>query len=334
VSERVLVTGATGFVGGELVRLLLERGFEVHALARGAHPTLPVAWHAGDLIDARAVDAAIAAARPRWVVHCGALISYASRDTARAAEVNVEGTRHVLEACKRQRVARLVFVSSVVAVGPSPDGRPLDERSAFHGAKFGVDYMDTKRAAEELVLAASGELDVVVANPAAVYGPAEGRSNTVKFLQQLAAGKRPMAAPPGTIALVGVRDTAEGILLVLERGRRGERYLLVERCVPVIELFRMMSEALGVPPVRRTVPRALWPLVVALARVLDRLRPLEIATPQGLAMIGSRLVFDARKAREELGWRPRPFEEVLAQTISILRERGVLPPRDGARSPG
>jgi nucleoside-diphosphate-sugar epimerase len=77
--------------------------------------------------------------------------------------------------------------------------------------------------------------------------------------------------------------------------------------------------------VRRTIPRAVWPLVVALARVVDRVRPLEIATPQGLAMIGSRLLFDARKAREELGWRPRPFEQVLRETIAVLRERGLLP---------
>lgn len=324
----VLVTGATGFVGGELVRLLLERGFEVHAFARGERGSLaplPIVWHAGDISDARAVAAAVAAARPRWVVHSAALISYASKDTQRARAVNVEGTRHVLEACRKHGVARLCFVSSVVAVGPSPDGRPLDERSPFHGARLRVDYMDTKRAAEELVLAAAGELDVVVANPAAVYGPAEGRSNTVKFLQQFAAGKRPFAAPPGTIALVGVRDTAEGILLVLERGRRGERYLLVERCVPVHELFRLMGEALGVPGVRWTIPLSLWPLVVALARLLDRVWPLEIATPQGLSMIGSQLLFDGRKAREELGWRPRPFETVLRETIAVLRQRGVLP---------
>ncbi len=325
MSAAVLVTGATGFVGSELVRLLLERGFEVHAFARGQHAALPVVWHTGDLCDARAVEAAIVAARPKWVVHSGALISYASRDTQRAWEINVEGTRHVLEACKRHGVARLCFVSSVVAVGPSPDGWPQDERAPFSGAGLGVDYMDTKRAAEELVLAAANELDVVVVNPGAVIGPAERKSNTVEFLQQLAAGRRPFAAPPGSIAVVGVRDTAEGILQALERGRRGERYLLCERSVSTRELFGLMGAALGQPGVKRTVPRSLWRVVVALARVVDRIRPLKLTPPQALVMLGQRLEFDNRKAREELGWRPRPLEEVLAQTISVLRQRGVLP---------
>jgi len=328
VSAAVLVTGATGFVGSELVRLLLERGFAVHAFARGEHGTLgalPLVWHAGDLCDARAVEAAVAAARPRWVVHSAALISYARRDTARARAINVEGTRHVLAACGQYSVARLAFVSSVVAVGPSPDGRALDEGSPYSGAGLGVDYMDTKRAAEELVLAAAKELDVVVVNPGAVIGPAERKSNTVRFLQQLASGWRPIAAPPGSIAVVGVRDTAEGILLALERGRRGERYLLVERSCAVRELFGLMGAALGQPGVRRTIPRALWPVVVALARVVDGIRPLDLPPPQALVMLGQRLEFDNRKAREELGWRPRPLEEVLAQTVFVLRQRGVLP---------
>lgn len=336
MSGPVLVTGATGFVGSELVRLLLARGVEVHAFARerpeqGSLAGLPVSWHLGDLCDARSVDAAVAAAGGRGlrVVHSGALISYATRDTARARAINVEGTRHVLDACRAHGVARLCFVSSVVAVGPSREGRPLDERAPFSGAGLDCDYMQTKRAAEELVLAAAKELDVVVANPGAVIGPAERKSNTVEFLRQLAAGRRPIAAPPGSIAVVGIGDTAEGILLVLERGRRGERYLLCERCVRTRELFGAMGAALGQPGVRWTIPAWIWPSVVALARVVDRVRPLRLTPPQALVMLGQRLEFDNRKAREELGWRPRPLEEVLAWTISVLRQRGLLPAKAG-----
>ncbi|MBK7645275.1 MAG: NAD-dependent epimerase/dehydratase family protein [Planctomycetes bacterium] len=338
MSAPILITGATGFVGGELARILVGRGLPVHAFAR-AQPTsgsltgLPITWHLGELEDARSVDAAVASAGAgARVIHSGALISYASRDTQRAHAINVEGTRHVLAACKRHRSARLCFVSSVVAVGPSPDGSVLDESSPFHGAHLGVDYMSTKRAAEELVLASARELDVVVANPGAVIGPAERKSNTVEFLRQLAAGKRPIAAPPGSIAVVGIRDTAEGILLVLERGRRGERYLLFERCVRTRELFTQMGAALGQPGLKRTLPRALWPLVVGAARLVDRIHPLELTPPQALVMLGQELQFSNRKAREELGWKPMPLEEVLAHTVAVLRERGVLPAPLGVRS--
>lgn len=342
MSGVLLVTGATGFVGGAVARLALERGFEVHALARassarGALAGLPIAWHTADLAEpgriAAAIAAAAEAARARGcglrVVHSAALISYATRDTARQWATNVEGTRHVLEAVRAAKVERLCFVSSVVAVGPSPDGRPLDESAPFHGARVPVDYMHTKRAAEELVLAARDELDVVVVNPGAVFGPAPESSNTVRFLREVAAGRKPLAAPPGSIAVVGIRDTALGVLLALERGRRGERYLLVERSLPARELFGLLCGELGQSGVRFSVPRWIWPLVVAGARLVDRLRPLELTPPQALAMLGTRLVFDGAKARRELGWEPQPFAEVLRETVLELRQRGSLPAADG-----
>ncbi len=343
----VLVTGATGFVGGEVVRLLVERGVATHVFARadsarGALAQLPIAWHTGDLCDPRAVAGAVAAAaaaaraqhRPLHVVHSAALISYATRDGERQRAVNVDGTRHVLDACRAARVERLCFVSSVVAVGPSPDGRALDESAPFHGARVPVDYMHTKRAAEELVLAARDALDVVVVNPGAVFGPATRTSNTVRFLREVCAGRKPFAAPPGSIAVVGIRDTALGILLALERGRRGERYLLVERSLPARELFSLLCREVGQSGVRRTFPGWIWPLVVAGARLLDRIRPLELTPPQALAMLGTRLEFDNAKARRELGWQPQPFELVLRETVIELRRRGLLPAADGnARTP-
>jgi nucleoside-diphosphate-sugar epimerase len=91
------------------------------------------------------------------------------------------------------------------------------------------------------------------------------------------------------------------------------------------ELFSLMGAALGQPGVQRTIPRALWPLVVGLARLVDLIRPLQLTPPQALVMLGQKLEFDNRKAREELGWKPQPIEAVLAQTIAVLRERGVLP---------
>lgn len=334
----VFVTGATGFLGGAVVRRLRARGIETHALARrpaeaGALAELGVELHAGDLTDRASVIAACARAAGRaralggrlYVLHSGALISYRTRERAQAIAINVEGTRHVLDAARGERAARLLFVSSVVAVGESKDGRAIDERAPFDLGRLGVHYSDTKRAAEELVLAAKDALDVVVVNPGAIFGPATGPSNTLTFLKQLAAGKGPILAPPGAISVVGIDDTADGTLLALERGRRGERYVLVERFLPTRELFATIARSVGGRGARFTVPRVLLSIAIPFVRAWDALFPLELATPQALSMLGCELRLDASKAKRELGWKPRPFDEVLRATVEELRRRGELP---------
>lgn len=327
----VLVTGGTGFLGRGLVRALAGRGVETHVLARPSSNRAPLAdlavvWHAGDLADAasveRAVRAASASARERGqrlrMIHSGAVISYRSQDTALQRLVNVDGTRHVLDAARAHGAGRIVYVSSVVTVGhASRPGVPLDESAPFNSGVLGVDYVDTKRAAEELALASG--LDVVVVNPGAIFGPVSEGANTTRFLRAVLAGKGPFLAPPGGLGVVGLDDTVEGTLLALERGRTGERYLLVESYHASIDLFRKVARLGDARGAWGTVPGALWSLVVAGGRVVDRIRPLRLATPQALVMLGKRMCFDARKAREELGWRPRPFDEVLRETVEHVR---------------
>jgi len=331
----VFLTGATGFLGAELARRLVARGTTLHVLARDPAAQVPgAALHVGDLTDAAAIERAVAAAARAartaggrlYVLHCGALISYKTRERERSERINVDGTRHVLAAARAQAATRFLFVSSVVAVGSSPDGSTLDERADFDLAPLGVHYADTKRAAEELVLAARSELDVVVVNPGAIFGPALGRSNTVKFLQQVAAGRAPLAAPPGSVSVLGIGDAAEGTLLALERGRSGERYILVESWLRTRDLFRLIAELLGARAPRLVVPRWSFALLVPLARLWDALAPLELAPPQALRMLACDLRLSGDKARRELGWRPLPFRAVLQETIAVLRARGDLPP--------
>lgn len=333
----VFLTGATGFLGAELVRLLAARKVRVHALVRDparAAQLLPpgITLHAGDLTDAASVARATAAAAEAarvaggrlYVIHSGALISYRTRERTLAQHVNVDGTRVMLDAARAHGATRFLFVSSVVAVGQSLDGAPIDERAPFNLGHLGVHYTDTKRAAEELALAAR-DLDVVVVNPGAIFGPAERASNTVRFMRQMATGHGPIAAPPGTISVVGIADTALGTLAALERGRRGERYILVESFVSSRRLFELIGAELGVRAARFTVPRWVFPLLVPLARVWDACFPIALATPQALVMLTCELRLSGDKARRELGWQPRPFETVLRETIAALRTRGELP---------
>ena len=331
----VLVTGATGFVGAALVRELATLGHPVYALARpSADRTelegLDLRWQAGDLEDAASIERAVAAVcaageRP-WIVHSAALISYRTRDARLQRRVNVEGTHAVLDACRRHPIGRLLHVSSVVAVGHARARDVLDEEAPFNGAELGCDYVDTKRAAEELVLAAAGELDVVVVNPGAIFGPNPRGGNSVKFLHKLVRGELGPFAPPGSLSVVGVDDVALGCILALEHGARGRRYLLVESVHSLLELFRLAARLLGVLSPRWTVPPPLWRALVLGTRAADALRPAELFTPQTLRLLGVHFRFHATRAREELGWHPRPFEDVLRETIAYLRQCGELAP--------
>ena len=333
--QAVLVTGGTGFLGGELVRQLCAQAAPVHVLARPgpALAALPrqVRVHAGNLTDEAAVDAAVAAVcadaradAPPAVIHCGAIISYRTKDESLQRAVNVGGTRHVLQACERQRVGRVVHVSSIVAVGHAARGQLLDEESPYNGEHVGCDYMTTKRAAEELALRHAERLDVVVVNPAAIFGPTERESNTTRFLRRLAQGTRLRFAPPGANSVVGVVDAAAGTLLALRSGIRGRRYILAESHLESIELFRLAAAAVAGHGPERTLSPALWRAVVLGAIVVDMVAPQELFTPQALRMLGLRFACDGARARRELGWRPVPFEQVLRETVAGLRAKGLL----------
>ena len=320
----VLVTGATGFLGREIVTQLVERGRTTHALARESSPRgplerLPVAWHAGDLRDEASIERAFAGAKPAAVIHSAALISYKTKDTAEAREINVRGTERMLAAARKHGVARFVHVSSVVTVGSAHGGDPVDETAEFDLGHLGVDYVDTKRAAEERVIAAAPSLDCVVVNPGAIFGPVERASNTVRMIRRIAAGRVPPFVPPGSVGVVGVHDAALGTILALERGRRGERYLLVESSVTTRELVARIAARFGVRPTSRVLSLASWRLLTKLASLWDRVLPMKLTPPQALTMLGQDLRFDARKARTELLWSPRPFDEVLDETIAHLR---------------
>jgi dihydroflavonol-4-reductase len=335
MKRKILITGGTGFVGNALLRELDANGYELHALARATSDKrtledLEITWYPGDLTDAESLDRAVAAVcaaagdAGAWLVHCAALISYRSADGEQQEAVNFGGTRSVLEAAERHGMQRVVHVSSVVGVGFARGDEVLDEDSTFNGNDVHCDYTRTKRAAEEFALSKAAALDLRVVNPGAIFGPVFGESNTTRFLRSVARRKLGPVAPPGGLSVLGVRDTARGIRLALERGRTGRRYLLVESYMTNAELFRLAQNKLGVPAVPFTMPSALWPLVVLGSRVVDAVKPASLATPQALRMLGLKFRYTSARAREELGWDPVPFDEVLDETIEHCRARGML----------
>ena len=332
----VLVSGATGFVGGFLVRALLARGDEVHAVARkssdrGILHGERVVWHSAELTDRDSLMICAQSASERakqlgvdfHAVHGAAVISYKRGDRELQERVNVGGTRSFLAACREAGVERLVHVSSVVAVGvaSTPD-EVLDESAIYNGSVLRNDYTDTKREAEIAALSESSSMKVVVVNPGAIYGEARVLSNTARFLETLrlhpTVGR---IAPPGSLSCVGVEDVANGIVLALERGASGQRYLLTESNLRLSELYDRVARHHGRRARTAAVAPALWNVVLSGSSVLDRFRRLEFATPQALRLLGAHFRFSSARARTELGWKPAAFDEVLEQTLSWLSAR-------------
>jgi len=329
----VLLSGATGFLGRSLARLLVGQGYELHGLARERSDRsrledLPLRWHVGDLTDEGALERVLSelGSRAPQVIHSGAAISYHSDDGPLQEAVNVGGTRALLRCARRHGAGRFVFISSVVTLGAAPDaGSSLDEDASAGVAHMG-DYARTKRAAEELALgaAASGQ-DVVVVNPGAIYGPHSWESNTTRFVQAIAGRELGPLAPPGSISVVGVEDVARGTLLALQRGRSGRRYVLTSENLTHRELMCQVAAQLGVRAPRGSLPAPLWSAVVLAVGARDRLRRCREATPQVLSLLGRHLRFDNARARVELGWTPEGFGQVLEETVAWMRSEGLLP---------
>ncbi len=331
----VLVTGGAGFVGAEVVRRLAARGATAHVLCRpgtdrSSLQGTGVRWLEADLLDEsglrQAFEYAAARARadgvPLDVVHLAAGISYRRADRELLQRVNVEGTRRVLAACAAVRARRLCHVSSVVALGAvaRPD-LELDDDAPLTAPALDSAYARTKAEAEALVLAAREELDVVVASPAVVFGVSGSASNSLHFLRRVLRGTLGPLSPPGSISVVGLADAAQGILLVLERGSRGQRYLLSESAWCLHDLLVLACRMGGRTPPWGRVPRPVWRALVSVVALADRVVPSERATPEALALLGLHFRFRSRRARAELGWSPRPFTEILGELIAELGRR-------------
>ncbi len=320
----VLVTGATGFVGYHLVRLLKERGAMVRALARRGSRAerlraLGVEVVEGDIEDPASLPPAFRGLDT--VFHVAGLVG--PYPPERLRRVNVEGVRNVLDAAERAGVLRTVVTSSVAAVGVNRRPEPLDETVdwAVHGLDY--PYATTKREGEALALErAQTGLPVVVVNPSVVIGPEDTAPTPGGgVIGNLARGRVPGTLRAG-LAYVDVRDVAAGHLLAAERGRSGERYILSAANVMMGDFFRAVAARAGARPPRFQVP---YPVVYAAALASEAWAAVTGGVPgisRGLVRIAGRYSwFDSSKARTELGWAPRPLEETVGDTVEWFKDR-------------
>lgn len=310
-----LVTGATGLVGNNVVRLLLDRGRSVRALVRPGRMAddpalagLRVETAIGALDDESALQAAIDGSS--FVVHAAAMVHCGWRHFDEMRRVNVVGTE-VVARCARRAGARMIHVSSVDAIGLRSDGRPADEETPPGGMPE-CPYVVTKREAEEAVLGEIDRgLDAVIVNPVFMLGPWDWKPSSGRMLVEVASGKG-LFAPPGGNDFVDVRDVAAGILAAMQRGTTGRRYILGGHPLSYLDAWRVFARVGGrMPPLCRAGPIMLRVAGFAgdVATLFTR-RELSVNSA-AVKMSMLRHHFSRARAERELGYTCRPFEEAV-----------------------
>ncbi|MFN0121053.1 MAG: hopanoid-associated sugar epimerase [Blastocatellia bacterium] len=327
---KAFVTGATGFIGGNLIRELLADGHEVRALVRPGSDQrnlaeLPIEQVSGDL-DSSSRLAEMIMGRD-VVFHVAAHYSLWVRDARAIYHANVRGTENLLAAAKTAGARRFIHTSSVAAIGVPAPGTLANEETQTTAAALVGDYKKSKYLAEQAALAAArGGLDVVIVNPSTPIGaydvkPTPTGEIILRFLQD----RMPAYVRTG-LNLIDVRDVARGHILAWQKGRTGERYILGNRNLTLREMLEMLAAITGKPAPRWRVPHALplavaWADEMALARWFGK-------TPQvsyySVQMSRHAMYYDAARAIRELGLPQTPVEQALETAVRWFRDHGYV----------
>ena len=323
---RLLVTGSTGLLGNNVVRQLVARGDEVRVLVRSSADPRPleglrVEVITGDVTSVQDIEDAVEGVDA--VIHCAGVVRIGWSDAETFHRVNVEGTQLVAKAARKQG-ARLVHVSTINTLGVATRRRVADETWADPRVVL-CPYVTSKRAGESVVREQIGEgLDAVIVHPGFMLGPWDWKPSSGEMILEVARRWTPLA-PTGGVSVCDVRDVAEGVLSALERGRRGESYVLGGENLRYWRLWKLIAEVSGgsapwVPagPINRMIGGAfgdLWGKVTGV----------EPAVNSAAAKMASQLhFFSSDKAKRELGYTSRPARESITDAWHWFLEHGYV----------
>jgi dihydroflavonol-4-reductase len=339
-NDRVLVTGASGFIGSAIVRAFLSKRFNVRAFVRRSSSRtnlicLPVEFAEGDISDKRSLADAMRGVR--FVVHAAADYRLWTRNPAELMAVNVLGATNVMEEALKAGVEKIVYTSSVCTLAHATRRAVADETRPLDATKAYNPYKKSKILAEEAVreLVEKAGLPAVIVNPSAPIGPRDIKPTpTGRIVIECARGRMPAYVDTG-LNLVHVDDVAEGHLLALKHGAIGERYILGGQNVRLGNFLAEIARQAGRrPPLVQLPIAAIYPFAAASELAAHFTGKEPFATRDGLKMAREYMFFDDAKARRELGYSPRPYKEGVADAIAWFQVAGMLPQEQAALGRG
>jgi dihydroflavonol-4-reductase len=285
---------------------------------------LKIQIHHGDITDLDSLKSATK--NMDSVFHLAGLIAYSRAERAAMEKINVQGTANVIEACKANKIRRLVHMSSVVAIGASfRPSQVLTEMSPFNLHPYNLGYSETKRRAEELVKAASlhGNIDAVILNPSTVYGPGDAKKGSRKTQLKVARGNFKFYTPGG-VSIISVEDFVPAVIAAWKKGRNGERYILAGENISIKQLFEMIAETAGVKPPKILLPR---PVLLAIGRIGAAVEAMGRRTSfnsEAAMMAVLYNWYDSSKAQNELGLKVTPARISIQKSVNWMKEHNLI----------
>lgn len=325
---KVCITGASGFLGGWLAKRCLQEGHEVRVLMRSPSELaetqgLSVDKVQGDILDSSSLIAAFE--KQDVVFHLAGAIAYRRSARSWLEEVNVRGTRNVVETLERLQGPRLVHLSSAVTRGASFGPHPRNEDSEFNLHAFDLGYYETKKRAEDLVLESArlGRIEAFCINPSSVYGAGDARKGSRSNQLKAARGELKIY-PPGGVNVVAVEDVIEGIMLALKKAKTGECYILSGENLLIKDLLFRIADFVG--RTRPSIPLS-FGFLRFIGSISDQVERFGIrGLPSYENAVAASLFnwFDSTKAQKDLGFTFRPASESLENSLNWMKSNGYL----------
>lgn len=333
MSQLYLLTGAAGHLGTALTMQLAEQHKAVRALVLpgethlsklSSGPEVEIVY--GDVCDIESLEPFFANPENKdlIVIHAAGIVSIASKYVQMVQDVNVSGTKNIVELCKKYQVKRLVYVSSVHAIPEAPQGETIVEVNRFSPDAVSGLYAKTKAQATQLVLDAAAEgLNACVVHPSGIIGPYDyGRGHLTQLLIDYLKG-RLTACVNGGYDFVDVRDVASGILACCEKGEAGQCYILSGHYIAVKDLLFKLHELTGKRAIRTVLPRWFAKFTAPMAELYYKiLRQPPLYTAYSLYTLAVNAKFSHEKASAALGYQSRPLEQTLLDTANWLKAHG------------
>jgi dihydroflavonol-4-reductase len=325
----VLVTGATGFLGSHIARKLVEKGNDVKILLRKSSRTanidnIEAERVYGDVTDLDSLKSAIKGCDTLF--HTAGLVSFRKKDHQKMQDINVGGVVNAMKAALDAGVGKVVYTSSVAAVGVDPAGGIANEQTEFTLESEGIPYLNTKYHGElESLKFVEQGLPLVIVNPSVVVGPGDIYLSSTAFIQWYCKKKFP-GYMDGTMNIVDVEDVAEGHLLAAEKGKVGERYILGNTNLTINELFDMLQRLTGVPRPKMKIP---YTFALVSGYLVERILGISFPNYSTMDVDSVKLskykwYVDSSKAEKELGYKKSNIEQSVKKTVDWFKENGYL----------